>query len=148
MALATRVQNRVRTQLLIELTNPNDKTATTVETTVLGYAVTDTAADFETYAGVAYDDTDARHVAEAVRGVVVRLEVNAGRAKAERLTEWQDRMDRMFRLRHGNDRIMPQSSSRLTPQTEAPSGEVRPWFDLEETFNDLIPNESPVNEDV
>lgn len=140
MPLTTEVQNRYRTQFLIELTNPNDRGATTVNLAALQEASDDVEADLEVHAGTAYDNNDARHVSAAVRGVVKRLQVYQGKAPDRDITNWQQSLRDGLRLVTGNNRVRPRSSSNLTPAEEAPGGQiVRPFFDPETAFGDLIP---------
>lgn len=146
MPLADEVTNRVRTQLLVELTNPNDRSATTVNTTQLGRAVTDVQAAFRTYASVTYSNDDARHVEEAIVGVLLYLQMYAGKTPrpARDVTEWKRNLHDVFRLvAGGNNRVMPESSSQLTPTEEAPNGiTVRPFFDPDGAWRDLVPDSS------
>ena len=72
MSLSTEVQARVATQLLVELTNPNDNTASSIDTTLLGKAVDDVEGDFLSY-GITIDVTNKAHVVVAVDGALYRL---------------------------------------------------------------------------
>lgn len=141
MALATHVTNRVTTQRLAQLTSD---TGTTIDTAVLGYAVDDAIADIEMEGAVAYDDDDAVHRMMGVQGVVLylltyKVEVNA----FERLEKWQDRLHNKLRLQGQANRVMPKSTSELTPTDEAASGEiVRPRLETRGAYGDgLIPNQ-------
>lgn len=142
MPLATHVQNRIQTQLLVELTNPNDRSATTVNATVLGYAVDDVSADLQIYAGVAYVDTDARHVAAAVRGVLLYLRQYAGRATGiyDEIDRWHKMLTEDLRAVAGNNRLLPRTTSVLDPTDETVN--ARPAFDPEAAWTDLVPDPS------
>ena len=145
MALATHVQARYATDQLANLTNPNDRTATTVGTTYLGYAVTAAQSDFLTYAHLSYDDTNEEHVEIGCEGVVAHLHkygavgAAAGISK-ELLDDFRARL-RQLALGGPRARITPTSTSVLTPSPEqTDAGEtVRPDFDRER-FRDLIPS--------
>jgi hypothetical protein len=139
MTLSTEVQARYPSQLLVNITNPMETTATTVNTTTLNAAATDVEADFEIVAGVEYDGTDARHVAVAVEGVIAKLLRRTGTSQYE-----EREKDYNFRLRDlakvtGRDRITPESDSEVSPAVDSPSGvEVKPAFD-NEIFDQIIP---------
>lgn len=145
MALITDVQNRIRTQLLVELTNPNDKAATTVDTTFLQRIVDDTEADFEVYGCGVFDATDARYVAQGVIGVLLRLQAYGAKIPqpALALAAWQEGLYERLRMVTGNDRIRPKTSSKLTPSPEQLGSEkVRPLFDGSGgLFEDLLPGD-------
>ena len=50
------------TQNIIRWSNPDSKTATTVNSTIIAAALVDASGDFRIYAGVIYDDTDNRQI--------------------------------------------------------------------------------------
>lgn len=143
MALVDEVQSRIVTQKIVELTNVDDLDATTIDTTKLQKAADDVEADFKVLAGIVYDNTDARHISFAVVGVVRKLQVWKLESTADEAHErWQKSLHDRLRLVTGNDRIKPKTSSALTPAEEAPGGEIlRPHFDSEESFLDLIPGQ-------
>src|SRR5690606_40627796 len=64
--------------LPIYLTNPEDSSATTIDTTRLTLAVIDTQAEFEVLSGVVYDNSDPRHVYTAMQGVLYYLQLYRG----------------------------------------------------------------------
>jgi hypothetical protein len=137
MSLVTEVQARYPANRLKQLTNPGDESASAVDTTFLGYSATDVEAEFEIYAGVTYDGTDARHVAVAVAGVIAKLYLR-GEAPGEKAQSLHD--DYLERLQAlgkvtGRDRLKPQTTSQLTPTPERTGSEVvRPWSD-DSTFS-------------
>jgi len=141
MSLTLNVQNRYGTQFLVNLTNPSDPSATTIDTTRLSNSCTDTEADFKIYAGTIYDDTDARHVTVAVDGVIAKLAVRTGTGGNYARVTHEEYLER---LRHlalvtGRDRISPRTDSVLQPSPEQVGEEVvRPAFDWRR-FTDLIP---------
>jgi len=131
VGLSDRVQDRVSAQRLIHLTNPDVAGASTLDAGRLAAAVEDAEAEFEVRVGVAYDDTDARHVAAAVPGVVALLNERAGTKGAGEMVErWNSALDRLRRVT-GSDRITPRTNSVLipTPEDEGRSTPARPDFD-------------------
>ena len=129
MALADDIQNRISTQLLTELTNPNDATATTVDTTILGYAISDVTGDFLSY-GITLDSTDASHLAVAIDGVLFRLNSYKGIPANKLETRFYAGLDRIEQV-GPRSHILPVTDSEVTPSDERPDSisEVRPAFD-------------------
>lgn len=124
--LATAVQARIPETRLIQLTNINDDTATTVNTTILELAVDDTEADFKTYAMLDFDGTDARHIRLGIDGVLAFLEANRGQdADQQRLAAWRDRCAEFARTT-SRKRISPLVPAGLPPRS-FPNN--RPVFD-------------------
>lgn len=137
MALTDDIQARYSTQRLVELTNPGDVTATTIDTTNLANAILDVEADLAIYAGVTYDGSDARHLSVAIPGVLLKLLLytnNAGAGYADKEKDWLERVKALARVT-SRDRIQPQTNSVLTPTPEQAGVEVvrpgsdRPNFD-------------------
>ena len=62
MAFTDELNARFGTQNIIRWSNPDSKTATTVNATIIAAALVDVAGDFRTYGGVVYDDTDNRMI--------------------------------------------------------------------------------------
>jgi hypothetical protein len=142
MALIDEVKNRIPNEKLVQLTNPDDPDPTTVDDTLLGFAVSDVEADFKVFGGgITYNNSDDRHVSFAVIGVVRKLQLwKLESAADEKHEAWQKSIRDRLRLVTGNNRVVPKSSSDLTPTEEAPDGvTVRPHFDVESTHSDLIP---------
>ena len=137
MALSTHVTNRVSSQRLIALTNPDLPTATSNDTARLGYACTDVESDFETYLGRAYDDDTAGDVSIAVDGVVSKLMLRmaSGGESANQAHE-----SYIERLKDHRKRLLPKSSSMLTPTKEdrGTGNTIRPNFDRSQ-FDDFVP---------
>lgn len=118
MPLITHVQNRYSVQLLRELTNPDEPADTAVDTAGrLQQAANDVEADFRVYAGITYDDADARHIAVAVVGVVQKLRVYMGQISdamdAER--KWRDMLVDLSKVTSRN-RIMPVAATNITDE--------------------------------
>ena len=142
MALADEVIARYPASRLKQLTNPNDQAASTVDTTVLGYAVADVIADFLTYCATTFDVTDSRHVSVAVKGVVATLALQTEAAGGNAQTDFDKYLDRLKDLARvtGRDRITPRTKSVLTPTAERLGTEtVRPDTDRPD-YEDLIPD--------
>lgn len=135
MALADEVLGRTSQARIIQLTNPDDPSATTTGTTKLNFAVSDVVGDFA-IAGMVYDNTDARHVSVAVEGVILKLEsFTRNTAAGPALEEWRDRLNRL-RMVDSNDRILPVTTSNRTPATDPTAP---PSVDINKDFKDLIP---------
>jgi len=121
MTLQVNATLRLSTQLLVELTNPGEPSETTVNTGVLDAAVADTQAVFLIETGIAYDDTDALHVAIAVQGVLVFLMQYSGITgrNTQQVTErWNRGLIQIATTRGSEQRISPTSNSTLDPSTE------------------------------
>ena len=145
MPLSTHVTDRYGAQYLVNLTNPSDPSATTIDTGRLGEAADDAEADFAIYAGVAYNDTTATHITVAVEGVVAKLAIRTGTGGQFAKSSHEDYIARLrdLALVTGRDRIKPRSDSILQPSNEQVGDEiVRPEFDIRR-FDDLIPDAPP-----
>ena len=147
--LGYEVEVRYDAQLLIGLTNPNNRAAASVNATTLGYAVTDVEADFEIIAGVQYANDDKRHVNVAIEGVIAKLSMRmnqAGERSKNLVDEYLGRLEQLAMVT-GRDRLLPLSKSELTPSDEAPDGgtKVRPKFDGSRFWR-LKPNGPPAGE--
>lgn len=131
MSLVSNVTARYSSQRLVELTNADDQAATTVDSTVLGLAGTDVEADFAAH-GITYDDSDARHVAVGVEGVIARLTEWMGTDNGStRLKAYLERLDKL-RMVTANDRIQPGTGSLYQSTVPGDDGStVRPPFDGE-----------------
>lgn len=138
MALIDEVKARYSSAFLINLTNPNDETASAIDDTVLAAVCTDVAADFEIFAGVAFDSSDSRHVTTAVDGVIHKLVVRTGHSdESAEVDRWERRLLALAKVT-GRDRIAPATNSKLEPSQERRTGEtVRPIFD-DDRFDDLL----------
>jgi hypothetical protein len=146
MALATRVQERYAAQRLIELTNPGEPNATTLDTDRLTAAADDVEADFHIYNCPEYDDTDAKHVTVAVEGVIAKLYARtdtAGASEGRRHDAYIARLTALSKITR-RDRISPRTSSILTPSPEQVAGEtVRPDTDRAD-YSPFVPD-SPLS---
>lgn len=129
--LATAVQARVPTDRLIQLTRKNSVGSTTVDSTVLEYAVTDAAAQFLISAGVTFDDTNAEHIMLGVQGVMALLSMWNGQEAGEKdRFRFVQALER-YRAVHANARITPVGTRTTGPSDDVDSTgqERRPEFD-------------------
>jgi hypothetical protein len=139
MTLLANVTSRIDSTRLIHLTNPNDPTASTVNSAKLQSACNDVEADFSTVGQVAYDDTNAQHVSVAVRGVVEKLKIWMGQAEFQPDgTEAWHKMLIQIRETGPRARIMPDSNSVIEP-TPVTAGS-KPVFDRR-LFGNIIPSQ-------
>ena len=140
MPLSTHVTDRYSTQYLVELTNPQDRSATTINTTLLGFSADDVDALFDVYAGVAYDDADAGHIAVAVEGVIAFLLRRTGQSTADaRISAWVSSMRDLSRT-EGRNRVTPDSNTRMQPSADDRLASTpRPAFD-DRRFDSFLPN--------
>jgi len=145
MALEDEVLARYPTgnNYIIRLTNPGVNDPSGVNLAHLQTAVADVQADFLTYVGFAYDNTETQHRAVGVEGCIAYLLKWMGQAdpRAEDLFEKY-----LTRLRSLRRRLLPHSTSKLTP-TDEKRGQatVRPDFD-DVNLDAFIPdNEGPRN---
>lgn len=131
MALADDVQDRLEDQLLIELTNPDDRTATTINATLLGIAVTDVEGAFELYAEIEYDGTEKTHVMLGVQAVRAALEAynRLGFLGGDAWDAMKEELRELAGI-GARARVTPQTDSVLTRSSERVDQEiVRPWAD-------------------
>lgn len=151
MALADDVQAQVETAYLAELTNPNDRSLKTVDTTRLGYAVTAVEAAFKRHVQAAYDSADDQHVDIGIQGVLIKLRqrTRSGDSGGAATQEWKDWIDECTALRDASSRgrVMAQTNSEVVPTSEQRGSETpRPWFDGRR-FDDLAPNAPAASSD-
>ena len=140
MALDAEVRKRYSAQRILTLTNPQRSGATAEDTGRMTEAVNDVLADFEIYAGTAYDDSPATnpdqytlHINIGVQGVIAKLRLRqdqAGRKEEREHEKWRDAL-RAFARVAARDRILP--------QTRAREGEEDPVFESNR-FRYYIPN--------
>lgn len=144
MGLADQVTARIPPVTLVQLTR-NLPGATTVDTTLLAYAVADVVGDLATYAGVTYDDADARQVAVAVRGVVLTLLSYRGEASyIQSLRDWREQdLKKGLRSVTAGNRLLPVLGGTVLTPTQAAAGEViRPLTDPT-WLSEILPGAGP-----
>ena len=123
MALSDEVLARFSSQYMISLTNPQSSAATTVDTTRLNYASTDTQALFQIHCGTNYDNTNSIHVLACVPVVIDLLRIYSGQVSREQV---QDSIVGGLQAAAkilGRDRIAAYTDSLLDP-TDDTSGDL------------------------
>lgn len=125
MALTDEVQNRYSSQLLINVTRPQNSNATTIDTDRLNEAIQDVTGDFEMM-GIDLDqaitDDDKRHIRVAVAGVYALLLQWSGRGGGDEMEAYNQKLN-LLRESTSRDRISPTTDSLLTP-TKDNSGDL------------------------
>jgi len=129
VSLATDVTARIDSQILVEITNKRDVTATTVNATILALACTDVEARFGIYAQTAYLSTNAAHVSIAVEAVEAILREWGGSARALGKEFWADFKSECEMVKDVGPRshIAPASNGVRTPTADDP--DRTPTFD-------------------
>ena|SRR3990167_5306289 len=150
MALIDEVQSRYSTPFLVTITNPQASATTTLDITTSGKlykAAIDIIAKFKKV-GITYDNTVDTHVMTGVEGVVALLRMRQGQYAGadQQWKEWLDELDEL-RMTTANNRVIPTSSSELTPTDENPDNNTttRPHFDGA-NFTDLVPGARAVDD--
>ena len=136
MSLTTEWQARTSTARQVQLTNPDNNPASTVNATVLAAAVADATAKFYRVTGRTLVDTLPSHVEAAVPAVTYYLLSYGATPDVEYLRRARDAM--LKALRDLVD-LTPVTTSTLTPSApDLSGGPVRPDFDRE-NLNPLVP---------
>ena len=118
---------------LVTLTNIRDRSASAVDTTVGQTAAQSVLDLWPSYAQIAYDSTDSRHVEIAIRGVIATLWERGGTSSAIAREKWAEVFGPeglLVRLRRteARGRQGPSSNSGVTQKAEAAGGRnVRGW---------------------
>ena len=136
MPLLADYQSRYSTQIRTNVSNPQNTSPTTPDTTLEGLAATDVAARFQAECGVAYSSSTAIHVDVCCPAVFAKLQIWTGQADQSFYDKAIEAM-RAVKLVLGRDRITPTTDSLLDP-TKDTSGDL-PFADRTQ-FNQLIPN--------
>lgn len=123
MTLLTDYQARYSDELRMNASNPQNSGATTINTAREGYAANDAEGDFIAICGVDYDGTNKIHVTAATPLVYYKLLVFTGQADGSWYDKQLERLSKWYRLVLGRNRMVPKSSSNLSP-TEPESGLV------------------------
>lgn len=136
MTLASQWTTRVSSAKQVELTNPDNNPAGTVDAARLAAAAADAQAEWQQVTGLAYDDTNAAHVASAVPGVTVYLYESRGISTTGALgafvrESWERKMRRMVS-------IPALTTSGLDPSKDPTGdGQVLPQFDDQAMSNQV-----------
>ncbi len=147
MAFVGELEQRLGNGRLIQLTNDRDtKGATTIDTVRQGHAIDDMKVDFKTYVQTVFDDTDDDHIRLGVRGVEIILQIYKGTAKIGDLHKaWTEQL-RAFSRIGPRARLIPETTSELTPADEVLSGEIkRPDSDINDDQWEHLTLEPPVS---
>lgn len=129
MALIDEVTAYYTTQRLVEWTNPDDRSASTIHPTNLQDACDDTEAWFETFAGTVYDNTNRKHLLLARKGVKLQLYERAskgGQKHDDDMREWETSVMKLAET-DARNRILPSTDgySEVTDDDNA----KKPFFD-------------------
>lgn len=116
--LATEVTARFSTAYLKGLTNPQVSNASSINTTILGYACTDVQADFKIYVGADYVETNAAHISAAVECVILKLMMRTGQYNNSELEKRCQQRLKDLALIDGRNRVMPISSGEVADSSE------------------------------
>jgi len=143
MALSDDVTSRISSQRLIELTNDGDPTATTIDTTILGLASTDVAAEFELLSSEVYDNSNPVHLAIAVDAVMAKLYQYQGKISPNANESYDIFVGRTDLLKEG-DIPGPLSNSNFLVENETSS--TRKAFDPKHFSNRYRPGRR-INDD-
>lgn len=136
MALTDEVQARYSSQILINVTNPQNTAATSIDTTRLNNAITDVQSEFKKR-GITYDNTVDTHIATAVPGVFARLLLFAAQDGSREM--WKEFLEdvRFLSETTSRDRIKPDTDSLLDKSADV-SGAL-PAFD-KDNFRGYVVN--------
>ena len=137
MSLSTEVQSRYATTRLAQLTNPGVPGGTAaIDTDKLTLAATDIENSFPVYCGVAYDGSNAQHVAVGVEGVVAILKTRLEHPDTAAWDAWIDRA-KALGLVTGRNKVSPSTRSTIKPSTRRTNDTP----DADRTaFPDVVPN--------
>lgn len=147
MTIASRAQERISEQLLLEWTNQGVPAATSVNTTFLGYVADDVEGVFVAETGLAYDDSDKIHVKVAVDGVMARFQELSGVTgrNSDKIAErWQRGLIAIAQTSGSERRLLPTSNSVLDPSDE--TNNTRPDHDRGR-WRDFVPNSTGADQD-
>lgn len=128
MSLLTDYQARYSTEIRTNASNPQNSSASTVDSTRESLAAADAQADFEAICGVTYSSSNTTHVAAGVPLVYYRLLLYTAQTSEEMYEKQLQRLEKWYKLVLGRDRITPTTNSLLDP-TEEPS-QSKPMSDL------------------
>ena len=124
--LATALANRYSSQILIEITNPQNTAATTVDTTRRDNAINDCDAYLQMN-GITLDTANIMHTAVIIEGAFTRLQVVAGNFPVGAWDDWKRTLLDLRQVGPRN-RITPTTNSNLDPTSEQfgakPAGDI------------------------
>lgn len=131
MSLASEVQTRISDQRLTEITNTDNRDATTPNVSRLDAASDDIEnAWFPRFTGIAYDNTELGHIAVAVDGVEALLIRRNGQTSSREIWDnWAVTAESWGKIQ-GRKRVVPVTSSKMIPsKDDRLTSTPRPAFD-------------------
>lgn len=128
MSLLTDYQAAYSSEIRVNASNPQNSSATTVDTTRETLAANAAQATFEAICGVAYDGSNNTHVAAAVPLVYYRLLLITGQTSFEMYNSFLEHVREIYRPVLGRNRITPTTNSELDPTAEP--AQSKPMSDL------------------
>jgi hypothetical protein len=142
-SLSSEVQARYPAQLLIGLTNPQNNSASAINSTVMDAAIADAVNEFANV-GLSLDSADVaiRHVSAACYGVMYflyqyRQTLDSEFARAEEL--WQRALHGLVQAT-ARDRILPSSNNELSLSSDLGEGQSERYLAFDERhFDGLAP---------
>lgn len=120
MSLSSKTQDRYSAQILVNASNPQLSTSTSLDTTRFNAAIADVEGEF-LKRGITYDDDDKRHVATAVPGVFARLLIMTAQGGREDWSEFKEDV-KFLAETTTRDRITPYTNSPLDPTADQTGG--------------------------
>lgn len=135
MSLLSECQARYSNKFLIDLTNPQDRNATTIDTTRFGLAVVDVQTDFRLYAQITFNETDQTHLSIGVKGVIGYL--------MERVSQTPDQAQRLLREYRNqlSQLALVGARRRIRPQSQPTTETTCPPVFSDSNFSDFILND-------
>lgn len=136
---------------LIDLTNINDRGATTVNTTAGENAAQSVLDLWDMYAQIEYDATKTTHIETARQGVIAMLWRRGGSSSSIAQVRWDevfanDGLIGKLRATQPRGRQGPLSNNTgVVASNEAQHGAIYSWSDPRSTPRGLRPNPTPVN---
>lgn len=125
---------------VLNLSRPDDTSGTANDTVRIDAACSDAAADFEVYAGVVFDSTDARHIRIGCTRVFAILLERLGNEGAKELLKTTQFMLLDLAKVSSRGRILPRTSSVTVPTSETAFDGATPRPDFDRSrFRDFVP---------
>lgn len=150
MSIESQFRTRYSTELVKQITNPQNSGATSEDTARTGLAASDVQGMFRIYVNEDYDETKSQHVAVAVKALFGLLLVYTGQAGGQESSIYRQIEDDMRALAKigARGRMRVKSTSQLTPTPESEQGAspIRPDFDRP-SLADLVPGPFPQSGD-
>lgn len=143
MSLLLNVTGRYSAEKLQSITNPDNPSGQSNDSTRLAYACTDAAAEFKRRTAVDYDDSNPDHVDVCVDLVILKL-MERGTSPASAIEPYRSRVENAFELLAkvtGRDRPAPSSTGSLIDvQREGSQGTAYNKFDRRGPMGAFLPS--------